>query len=131
MWRFGLFELDPEVPELRRAGLVVRLPPQGLRVLLALLERPGEVVSREELCRALWGGETFVSFDRSLNFCLSRLRVALRDDARNPRFVETLPGRGYRFIAPVSKGLAGRASREGRSGAPPSGRPSWEPRCAV
>jgi DNA-binding winged helix-turn-helix (wHTH) protein len=123
VWRFGLFELDSEARELRRAGLVVRLPPQGLRVLLALLERPGEVVSRDELCRALWGGETFVSFDRSLNFCLSRLRVALRDDARNPRFVETLPGRGYRFIAPVSAGLAGRASREGRSGAPPSGRP--------
>lgn len=91
---------------------------------MALVERPGEVVSRDELFRTLWGGETFVSFDRSLNFCLSRLRRALRDDARNPRFVETLPGRGYRFIAPVSRGFTlERAGSEGRPAPGSSGRP--------
>jgi DNA-binding winged helix-turn-helix (wHTH) protein/Tfp pilus assembly protein PilF len=100
-WRFGVFELDAETCELRRAGLAVRLQPQALQVLVALLERPGRIVSREELRQRLWGGTTFVSFDRSLNFCVSSLRRALADDARSPRFVETVPRRGYRFIAPV------------------------------
>jgi DNA-binding winged helix-turn-helix (wHTH) protein len=100
--RFGVFELDPATGELRRSGLAVRLQPQAQRVLMALLEQPGQVVTREELRRALWGDHTFVDFDRSLNFCLSRLRAALGDDARRPRFVETVPGRGYRFIAPVA-----------------------------
>ncbi len=100
--RFGCFEFDPETRELRRSGLRVRLPPQPLEALLALLERPGEVVERAQLRSRLWGTGTFVSFDRSLNFCINRLRHALDDDARHPRFVETVPGRGYRFIAPVS-----------------------------
>jgi DNA-binding winged helix-turn-helix (wHTH) protein/tetratricopeptide (TPR) repeat protein len=108
-WRFGVFDLDRDSRELRRAGLPVRVQPQALRVLMALLERPGEIVSRDELRSALWGEHTFVSFDRSLNFCLSRLRGALRDDARCPRFIETVAGRGYRFIAPVtSEALAPR-----------------------
>jgi DNA-binding winged helix-turn-helix (wHTH) protein/tetratricopeptide (TPR) repeat protein len=100
-WRFGVFELDAETSELRRAGLAVRLQPQALQVLVALLERPGRIVSRDQLRQRLWGGTTFVAFDRSLNFCVSSLRRALADDARSPRFVETVPGRGYRFIAPV------------------------------
>ncbi len=117
-----MFELDRETGELRRAGFVVHLQPQALRVLIALLERPGEVVSRDELRRLLWGAETFVSFDRSLNFCLSRLRGALRDDARSPRFVETVPGRGYRFIAPVS--FEGAPSPRGDPAAPGATRAS-------
>jgi len=95
--------LDLHGRELRRSGFVVRLQPQSLRVLLCLLERPGEVVSRTDLRLALWGDRTFVSFDRSLNFCLSRLRTALGDDARSPRFIQTVPGRGYRFVAPVRR----------------------------
>lgn len=101
VWGFGPFELDPGTGELRRSGLAVHLPPQALRVLSALLQKPGEVVSRDELRRLLWGEQTFVDFDHSLNFCLSRVRGALDDDARRPRFVATVPGRGYRFIAPV------------------------------
>jgi DNA-binding winged helix-turn-helix (wHTH) protein/Tfp pilus assembly protein PilF len=101
VWRFGLHELDAHALELRRAGTVVHIQPQALRVLVALLERPGEVVPRDRMRRLLWGDDTFVSFDRSLNFCMSRLRRALGDDARHPRFVETIPGQGYRFIAPV------------------------------
>src|SRR6185503_7895718 len=121
IWRFGVFELDAEAGELRRVGVVVRLQPQALRVLVALLERPGAVVSRLELRRLLWGEATFVGFDRSLNFCLSSLRRALRDDARNPRFVETLPGRGYRFIAPVSSSVPQSAPRVA---APAAARPA-------
>ena len=100
-WSFGNFELDSQTGELRRSGFLVRLAPQTLRVLVALLERPGDLVTRAELRQLLWDDQTFVEFDRSLNFCLSRRRGALGDDARRPRFVETLQGRGYRFIAPV------------------------------
>ena len=95
--------MDLHARELRRSGFVVRLQPQSLQVLLCLLERPGDVVSRADLRLALWGDQTFVSFDRSLNFCLSRLRNALGDDARSPRFIQTVPGRGYRFVAPVRR----------------------------
>jgi DNA-binding winged helix-turn-helix (wHTH) protein/Flp pilus assembly protein TadD len=106
VWAFGRFELDSQTGELRRDGILVRLTPQALQVLLALVEAPAELVSRDELRRRLWAEGTFVEFDRSLNFCLSRLRKALGDDARHPRFVQTLPGRGYRFIAPVqTRGL--------------------------
>lgn len=101
VWSFSTFELDSRTGELRRGGMRVRLAPQALRVLMALLERPGELVSRAELRSRLWHEGTFVQFEGSLNFCLSRLRAALGDGARRPVFVETLPGRGYRFIAPV------------------------------
>lgn len=112
--RFGVFELDVDTGELRRAGRLVHLQPQALRVLVALVERPGQVVSRDELRQLLWGSGTFVSFDRSLNFCLSSLRRALRDDARSPRFVETLPRLGYRFIAPVDRGFVPAPATDGR-----------------
>lgn len=100
--QFSVFELDLRVGELRRNGSKVRLQEQPLQVLVSLLERPGEVVSREELRGRLWPADTFVDFDHSLNAAVRRLRDALGDSAETPRFVETVARRGYRFIAPVS-----------------------------
>lgn len=99
--RFGTFEADLRSGELRRNGARVRLQEQPLQVLAMLLERPGEVVTREELHGRLWSSDTFVDFDHGLNAAIKRLRDALGDSAENPRFVETLARRGYRFIAPV------------------------------
>jgi DNA-binding winged helix-turn-helix (wHTH) protein len=104
MTGFGPFEIDSVRGELRRKGVVVPLPAQPFRVLCLLVAQPGELVTREELRSAVWPEGTFVDFDRGLNFCISRLRRALDDDARRPAYVETLPGRGYRFIAAVSGG---------------------------
>ena len=99
--RFGSFELDLRASELRKHGLRIRLQVQPLQILGMLLERPGEVVTREELRQALWPGDTFVDFDHGLNNAINRLRETLSDSAESPRFVETLPRRGYRFIAAV------------------------------
>jgi DNA-binding winged helix-turn-helix (wHTH) protein/TolB-like protein len=99
--RFGLFEFDPATGELSREGTPVRLQPQPARVLGLLVERPGEIVSREDLRRHVWGNETFVDFERGLNFCIAQIRSALGDSADSPRYVETVPKRGYRFIAPA------------------------------
>lgn len=99
--RFGTYEADLRVGELYRAGVRVRLQEQPFRVLAALLERPGDLITREELRLRLWPEDTFVDFERGLNTAVKKLRQALQDDARNPRFVETLPRRGYRFLAPV------------------------------
>jgi len=103
---FGVFEVDPRSGELRRQGSKVKLQEQPFQVLVSLLERPGEVVTREELTRRLWPDNTFVDFERGLNKAINRLRDALRDNAEKPRFIETLPHRGYRFIAPVERGGA-------------------------
>ena len=103
VFRFGVFELDPVTGELRRDGQPVSLQPQPARVLALLASRPGELISRDELQREIWGEETFVDFEHGVNFCVSRIRAALRDDAETPRFVETLPRRGYRFVAPVKQ----------------------------
>ncbi len=100
--RFGLFEVDLKAGELRRNGSRVRLQDQPLQILLTLLERPGEVVTREELRGRLWPDDTFVDFERSINTAVRRLRDALGDSAENPRFVETVARRGYRFLAPVT-----------------------------
>ena len=102
-FRFGLFEFDPALRELRREGVLVRLQSQPAQVLSCLLEHSGRVVSREELRTAVWRGETFVDFDRGLNFCVSQIRSALDDDSVTPRFIRTLPKRGYQFIAPVQR----------------------------
>lgn len=99
--RFGVFELDPRSGELRRNGSRVRLQEQPVQILLALLENPGRMVSREDLRRRIWPSDTFVDFDRGLYSGLARLRDALGDSAENPRFIETIPRRGYCFIAPV------------------------------
>lgn len=98
-YRFSIFEACADSGELRRQGLRVKL--HSKPALLALLERPSEIVSRDDLQRRLWPGHTFVEYDNCLNNAIGRLRQALRDTAYAPRFVETVPGRGYRFIAPV------------------------------
>jgi TolB-like protein/Tfp pilus assembly protein PilF len=97
--RFGPFELDVRSRELRKGKTCVRLQEQPFEILRMMLERPGHLVTREELCSRLWPNGTFVDFEHSLNAAVKRLRAALGDEADNPRFVETLPRRGYRFIA--------------------------------
>ncbi len=99
---FGLYEVDLQAGELWRSGYRVKLQSQPFKVLTVLLERPGEVVTREELQARLWGSHTIVDFDHSLATAINKIREALRDSAENPRFVETLARRGYRFIAPVT-----------------------------
>ena len=99
--RFGVFDLDLDTGELRKGGLKARLQEQPFQVLALLVARPGELVTREELRERLWPGDTFVEFDQNLNSVIKKLREALGDGADSPRFIETLPRRGYRFIAPV------------------------------
>src|SRR6266853_6380921 len=99
---FGTFEADLRAGELRRNGRKFRLQEQPFQVLAMLLEHPGEIVTREELHSRLWPADTFVDFDHGLNAAVKRLRDALGDSAEDPRFVETLARRGYRFIAPVN-----------------------------
>ena len=104
-FRFGVFEFDTASGELSREGKVQpRLRDQALQILRMLLERPREVVTREELRNGLWPADTFVDFDHGLNTAINQLRSALGDSAANPRFIQTLPRRGYRFIAPVEAG---------------------------
>jgi DNA-binding winged helix-turn-helix (wHTH) protein len=99
--RFGIYELDRKALELRKHGVVVRLQEQPFRVLAMLAGRPGEIVSREELREQIWAN-TFVDFDQSLNKAINRVREALNDNAGTPQYIETVPRRGYRFIAPVA-----------------------------
>ena len=101
--RFGVFELDARSGELRRSGVLLNLQDQPLKVLECLLERPGELVTRDALRQRLWPGDTFVDFEQGVNAAVKRLRETLADSAESPRFVETLPRRGYRFIAPVER----------------------------
>ena len=101
LYRFGLFEADLEQGTLSRQGTPVKLQEQPFRILALLLEAPGEVLSREDLRKKIWPEGTFVEFDGSLNTALMKLRSALNDNAENPVFIETVPRRGYRFIAPV------------------------------
>jgi DNA-binding winged helix-turn-helix (wHTH) protein len=99
--RFGQFELDLRTGELRKCGLAVKIQQQPFKVLALLAGRAGELVTREELRQQIWGGDTYVDFDQGLNFCIKQIRAALGDHADTPVFVETLPRRGYRFIAPI------------------------------
>ena len=103
--RFGTFQLDPQAGQLLKNGRVIRLKPQPLRLLQLLLSRPGELVTRDEIRAVLWGAETFVDFEQGMNTAVRQIREALGDDAETPIFVETVPKRGYRFIAPVDAGL--------------------------
>jgi TolB-like protein/DNA-binding winged helix-turn-helix (wHTH) protein/Flp pilus assembly protein TadD len=105
--RFGVFEVDLQSGELRKRGVKLKLPEQPFQALTMLLERPNEVVTRDEMQRSLWPEGTFVDFDRGLNKAINRLRDVLGDDADSPRFIETLPQRGYRFIAPVELAVFG------------------------
>jgi Tol biopolymer transport system component/DNA-binding winged helix-turn-helix (wHTH) protein len=110
--RFGVFELDLQSGELRKAGILVGLQEQSLKILMELLERPGELVTREQLRQRLWPDGTFVDFEHGLNAVINRLREALGDSAESPRFIQTVPRRGYRFIAPVEQGLEGQDVRD-------------------
>src|SRR5258708_22690250 len=103
VFRFGVFEVDAATGELRKQGMRIRLQEQPSQLLLMLLERAGEVVSREEICRKLWPPDTFVDFDQSLGTALRELRQALGDDAETPRYIETIPKHGFRFVAPVER----------------------------
>jgi len=100
--RFGVFELDARTGELRKAGTRIRLQDQPLKILMALLEQPGAVVTREDLKRRIWPHDSFGDFDHAVNVAVAKLRAALSDSADTPRYVETLPRRGYRFIFPVT-----------------------------
>ena len=102
-YRFGVFEADASTGELRRQGIRIKLNAQPFQVLLMLLGRPGEVLTREEISQAIWSDGTFVDYEHGLNSAVNRIREALGDSASNPRFVETLARRGYRFIAPVQR----------------------------
>ena len=113
VYRFGEFVLDTRSGELRRGSYRVRLRPQPAAVLEYLLQRPGDVVSRSDLRDVLWPEGTFVHFDHGLNSCIKQLRAALLDSRSAPRFLETLPRRGYRFIGPVA---ASQALREAAGG---------------
>ena len=116
--RFGAFELDPTSGELLKRGVRLRLRDRPLQVLLALLERPGETVTRQELQHRLWPGDTFVEFENGLNNAVSRLRDALGDSADTPRYIETLPRRGYRFIAPIDPAVHQRPETGARPSLP-------------
>ena len=117
-YRFGTFEADAATGELRRQGIRVRLNAQPFQVLLLLLDRQGELISREEIARELWPDGTFVDYEHGVNSAVNRLREALGDTASNPRFIETLARRGYRFVAPVEKyreqGTKGSREQESR-----------------
>jgi DNA-binding winged helix-turn-helix (wHTH) protein/TolB-like protein len=102
MFRFGIFEFDSAGGELRKNGRVVGLEPQPAKALALLLSKGGEIASREELRDAVWGADTHVDFDRGLAYCVSQIRAALGDSGDNPRFIQTIPKRGFRFIAPLS-----------------------------
>ncbi len=99
--RFGSFEFRPDLQELRKNGIRIKVQSKPLQILRALIDRPGELVTRDELCRELWPEGTFVDFESGLNTATNRLRVALHDSAESPRYIETLPRLGYRFICPV------------------------------
>ena len=109
---FGVFEVDLKACELRKQGHRIRLPEQPFQVLAILLESHGEIVTRDEMRNRLWPGDTFVDFDHGLNNAVMRLREALGDSSENSRFVETIPRRGYRFIAPISASSAQPADRD-------------------
>jgi DNA-binding winged helix-turn-helix (wHTH) protein/TolB-like protein len=117
-----MFDFDPIKRELRREGVPVRLQAQPGQVLAVLVEHAGEVVTREQLQSSVWGTETFVDFDRGLNFCIAQIRAALGDSAESPRFVRTVPKRGYQFVAPL-----GPAESSTTSAAPVPPTPSQTP----
>ncbi len=102
VFRFGVFEANEASGELRKHGVRIKLHSQPFKVLLLLIERPGETVTRDEMRQRLWGAETFVDFDHGLNTSVNKIREALGDSASTPRYVETVSGKGYRFLAPVT-----------------------------
>ncbi len=139
-YRFGIFEVDAATGELRRQGLRVKLNTQPFQVLLMLLDRPGQLLTREEISRELWPDGTFVDYEHGVNSAINRIREALGDTAASPRFLETLARRGYRFIAPVERSVSGEnqslsvteaPARLPAEDQPSSGSPSSRPRVQI
>jgi len=114
--RFGVFELDTGAQELRKNGLKIRLPPKPFKLLLLLINSAGRVITRDEIRAALWTGDTFVDFDQGVNFAIKQVREALDDVADRSLYIQTVPKRGYRFVAPVES----LTSIEGQQSAEPS-----------
>ena len=127
IFRFGAFEVDSRTGELRKNGMRIRCQEQPLQILVALLERPGELLTREELRQRVWPEDTFVDFDHALNTAVKKIRAALNDEADSPRYLETVPRRGYRFIAPVQTEMTpGRTAEDPQvelADVPQTGRP--------
>jgi len=117
-FRFGIFEVNAATGELRRQGLRVKLNTQPFQVLLMLLDRPGQLLTREEISRELWPDGTFVDYEHGVNSAINRIREALGDTAASPRFLETLARRGYRFIAPVERTVFGESKSSPDTGSP-------------
>ena len=99
--RFGPFELDVDAGVLKKDGRLIRLQPQPFKLLWLLTSRPGRLLSRDDIRAALWTGDTFIDFEQGVNFAIKQVREALNDDSENPLYIQTVPKRGYRFIAPV------------------------------
>jgi DNA-binding winged helix-turn-helix (wHTH) protein len=129
--RFGVFEVDLAAGELRKNGARIRLQEQPFQVLAALLTNAGQVVTRDDLRQKIWPADTFVDFDHSLNTAVNKIREALGDSASNPRFVETLARRGYRFIAPVDSGGAPSKAPNGVPATLPAGEAALHPELHV
>ena len=117
--RFGPFELDPASGELRNAGRLVRIPPQPFKLLQLLASQPGRLFTREEIRAALWTDDTFIDFEQGVNFAIKQVREALKDDAERSLYVQTVPKRGYRFIAPVQTGPIAAPDTAGREAVAP------------
>jgi DNA-binding winged helix-turn-helix (wHTH) protein len=118
--RFGEYELDLRTGELRRNGTMLKLQPQPAKVLTILAGRAGEVVTRQELAEQVWGSETYVDFEHGLNYAIQQIRNALNDDPKKTRFLETIPKRGYRFIAVVNPTTAAQTQPQDPEPIPPS-----------
>lgn len=129
-YRFGVFEADAATGELRRQGIRIKLNAQPFQVLRLMLDRPGELLTREAIAREIWPDGTFVDFEHGVNSAVNRIREALGDTALNPRFVETLARRGYRFVAPVER-IAFAETTSPEPAAPPSPIPLEQPSAAV
>jgi TolB-like protein/DNA-binding winged helix-turn-helix (wHTH) protein/Flp pilus assembly protein TadD len=129
--RFGIFEVDLNALELRKHGLRLKLPEQPFQILAMLLERPGEIITRDELRNRLWQTDTFVDFDHGLNNAVLRLREVLGDSSDNPRFVETIPRRGYRFIAHVEESFRPPPAPESEANQVVNGTPAASPESAT
>lgn len=99
--RFGVFELNLDLEEVRKSGSLLKLAPQPFKLLAMLASRSGQIVTRDEIQQQLWGSDTFIDFEQGVNKCIKQIRAALGDNADNPLYIETLPRHGYRFLAPV------------------------------
>ena len=123
-YRFGLYEFDAESGELRKSGRAMAIEPQPARALALLLARADQLVTRDELKDAIWGKDTHVDFDRGLAYCISQIRTALGDAGESPRFIQTIPRKGYRFIAPLHPARAVETT-DAEQGTAPSGSNNW------